>query len=234
MAPIPVALTRGIEVASAYGDRGTFPVVLEGISSKFLFDTGSSYTEVWKRRKSRDKIKSTLTLKDTKANGKEYAFDFLPSTDLKIDKIHWKNIAMASSDGLSEHNELDGSLGGNVLEDYVVTINFKNRLLCLDSFYHPYFTKKSTEIPMIIRGHKPYCLVKIDEKTSCLALLDTGCCINIAPDSLLSPEIVKTLRYQDEISGPWLGNLKSEKVKLEKIILNNLSIQSPSVYVFKS
>lgn len=212
----------------------SIPVVLERRLSKFLLDTGNSYTEIWKGRKPRKEIKSSLTMKDRKANGKEYLFEILPGEDLKLGKIHWTNISMATSAGLSDHKELDGSVGGNVLEHFVVTVDYRNRRLLLDSSYHPHSKKRSIEMPMVIRNHKPYCIVKLDGGASCLALLDTGCCINIAPDSLLTKSLVKKFHYTDEIFGPWLGRLKCEKLIQGKIELTNLCVPLKTLHVFKA
>jgi len=66
-----------------------------------------------------------------------------------------------------------GILGGNILENFVVTVDYLRQQLSLSSACEQ--SGKAIILPMRVRDHVPYCDVGLDNHQLVSALIDTGC-----------------------------------------------------------
>lgn len=210
------------------------PVELNQQSLQMMLDTGWAYSSLWEDAKPIIGKMESLRLLGTKANKKEYLFSLFTANNLKLGNLCLKNVAMSVEEGLVKHKNLSGFLAGNILENFVVTVDYLNNRIILASSSRTKESKKAIVVPMILREHRPFCMVRLNDELECIAMLDTGCPFSIAADSLLIPILPKKLSYRHELSGPWLGDLKSAKVSLKKLKLGTSILVPPPIEIFPS
>jgi len=208
------------------------PAQINSRHLELMIDTGCSHTELWKQTMPGIAKVNNDQLRGTKANGEEYFFGFFRARDLKLGNLVLPNVAMAVDDGLVRHKTLSGFLGGNILENFVVTVDYlKRQTIIATSFKHDR-SKELVTVPMLLRNHCPYCTVKLDGELEVLALLDTGCPSSMSPESLLQSILPKKLNYKHHVLGPWLGCLSTERVELKSLRIGAGNLKSPIFEVF--
>jgi tetratricopeptide (TPR) repeat protein len=212
-----------------YDDGGHFsvPAQVNGHSLRLMLDTGCGHSDLWKQAMSGVAEVDKTQLLGTYANGSEYKFSSFRARDLKLGDLTLSNVAMAVDDGLVGHKTIGGFLGGNILENFVVTVDYKKKQVILASSFSQRTSKSAIVAPMWIRSHRPRCRVRLDGKLEIVAMLDTGCPSSMSADSLLKPILSKKLDYKEHISGPWLGELSSESVRFKSVSIGAADFESP-------
>jgi hypothetical protein len=167
-----------------------------------------------------------------KANGKEYSAGFFRTQNAKLGHSTLKRLAMGVEDGLIGHKTLSGFLGGNVLENFVVTIDYEMKQLILTSAFKHSGADNLIMQPMTVRTHRPYSTINLNGKLDVTALIDTGCPFNMSADWLSEPILSNKLSYKQKISGPWLGSLNSECIQLDSLGLGAASFKGVTLHVF--
>jgi len=222
-------------VLSFHYDNGghiCVPVQVNGHPLQLMLDTGCAHSDLWKQAMPGVAKMDKVQLRGTKADGKESLSGFFRARDLKLDTLTLPNVAMGVNDGLVGHKTLSGFLGGNILENFVVTVDYTKKQVILATSSQQDITKKAITVPMRIRKHHPICSVRLDGKLDVMALLDTGCPCSMSPDSLLKPILPKKLACKEHMSGPWLGNLSVENVRLKSVGLGASNLEAPIFDVF--
>lgn len=225
---------RAVVLAFQYDDGGHFhvPVQVNGHSLRLMLDTGCGHSDLWKQAMPGVADIDKTQLRGTYANGSEYKFGSFRARDLKLGDLTLSNVAMAVDDGLVGHKAISGFLGGNILENFVVTVDYKNNQVILASSFPQRKSKNAIVVPMWMREHRPHCSVRLDGKLEVAALLDTGCPFSMSADSLLKPILTKKLDYKEHISGPWLGELSSEFVRFKSVSIAAAEFEAPIFDVY--
>lgn len=228
-------LKDGSVVLSLHYDNGghiCVPVQVNGHPLQFMLDTGSAHSDLWKQAMPGMAKMDKVQVQGTNANGKEHLCGWFRARDLKLGNLTLPNVAMEADEGLIGHKTLSGFLGGNVLENFVVTIDYSRKQVILSNSFEKNSSKKAIIVPMRIRNHLPHCSVKLDGRLEVMALLDTGCPDNMSADSLLKPVLEKKLAFYERTSGPWLGNLSVGSIRLKSVQLGDSNFEAPIFVVF--
>lgn len=211
------------------GGKICVPVQVNGQPLKLMLDTGCEHSDLWKKAMPGVARTDKAELGKTK-NGEDYQSGFFRLKKLKLGNLTLTNVPMAVDEGLDDHKTLSGFLGGNILENFVVTIDYSKKQLILAASRH----RASNEIvvPMRIRHHRPYCTVRLNGKLDIAALVDTGSTRNLSADSLLKPILSKKLIYTHVVSGPWLGTIPGSYVRLKSLAVGSSNMERPIFSVF--
>ena len=219
-----------------YDDGGghiSVPAEVNGHLLQLMLDTGNSHSELWKQAMPGVAKIENAQLKDTKANGDEYFFGFFRARDLKLGNLTLPNVAMAVDDGLVKHKTICGFLGGNILENFVVTVDYTKKEIILATSFKVKATKKPIVVPMImIQDHRPCCCVKLNGKSELVAVLDTGSPSSMIPDSLIKPIQSTKLIYNHHASGTWMGDMRIARGQVKSLTLGSFDFKPPMVDVF--
>lgn len=217
-----------------YDGEGHFsvPARVNGQPLRLMLDTGCGHSDLWKQAMPGVAEVDKTLLRGTNASGKEYNFGSFRARDLRLGDLNLSNVAMAANDGLVGHKTIGGFLGGNILENFVVSIDYEKKQVTLANSIDLEKSKNAVIVPMGIRKHQPHCLVTLDEKLEVSALLDTGCPFSMSADSLLKPILAKKLDYKEHMSGPWLGELSCEGVRFKTVGLGGANFEAPIFDVY--
>lgn len=228
--------SRPIVLSFQYDGGGHFsvPAQVNGHSLRLMLDTGCGHSDLWKQAMPGVAEMDRTQLRGTSANGSKYSYGSFRARDLKLGDLTLANLAMGVDDGLVGHKTISGFLGGNILENFVVTVDYRKKQILLASSFDQNRFKNAVVVPMRISHHLPHCSVRLDAKLEVTALLDTGCPFSMSADSLLKPILPRKLGYKDTICGPWLGQLSSEGVRLMTVGLGGANFQAPILDVYPS
>lgn len=208
------------------------PAQINGQSIEMMLDTGCGHCDVWKDKLAGIATTEKTLLHNTDAQGRELSHAWFRARSLKLGHVTIPNVAMAVQDGLPGHKTLSGFLGGNILENFVVSVDYANKLVILARSITPDKSKNAVVVPMWLDTHCPHCMVTLDGKVDVAALLDTGSPSSMAPDSFLQPLLSKPLKFNQHAGGPWLGALRVEDIRLNKISIGELNLDKPIFEVF--
>lgn len=194
------------------GGQIAVPVEINDKMYDFALDTGCAQTTLWKsaERKQDSMIIHSLVF-----------------------GAAFKDLAVNIEKCNAEPKDICGLLGNNILENFVVTIDFERERVILSSRYEASTTKQSISVPMFLHEHQPYCRVRLDDKIQYVALLDTDA-RSMVPDSLIRKVLPKNLKYDDQIQGVWLGKIRSKSVHLKSITIGSETMKAPRFDVFKA
>jgi tetratricopeptide (TPR) repeat protein len=142
------------------------------------------------------------------------------------------NVAMEVDEGLLKHRTLSGFLGGNILENFVVTVDYEKKQVILANSLERNTSKEAIIVPMKINKHRPYCSVNLEDRLEVTALLDTGSPGNLSADVLLTPVLENGLIFNERSFGPWLGEVNTGTVRLKSINIGASSFEGPIFEVF--
>jgi tetratricopeptide (TPR) repeat protein len=195
------------------------PADLNGHALKLLIDTGCADTQVSRAAMNRLAQKSDAQLHDKKADGKDRVFGCFKARELILDNLDLCNVQIGVYDEVVRDETSSGFLGGNVLGNFVVTIDYLNKKVILADSFKQDISKNSIIVPMIVRNDCPYCMVRIDGKLERLALLDTGAPFSNSADALIASILPKKFEFTEQMTGPWLGDLRSRIFQLRRIEL---------------
>ncbi|MBX9723773.1 MAG: tetratricopeptide repeat protein [Candidatus Obscuribacterales bacterium] len=213
-------------------DHICLPAKVNSQSLELMLDTGCAHSNLWNKAMSRIAKVDNTQLRNKKANGKEYSYGFFKARKIKLGTLLLQNVAMSIREGLVGHKTLSGLLGGNILEQFVVTIDYEKKQTIIATSFINDRSKKLVIVPMRLRNHCPYCMVCLDGKLELMAMLDTGCPLSMSADSLVQSLLPRKLDYKQHISGPWLGSLSSEKVQMKSLRVGSANFKQPSLEVF--
>ncbi len=208
------------------------PAKVNGHSVRLMLDTGCSHSDLWKHAMPGIAVAGPVKLKGTMANGTSYEYGFFKAREFKMGDLALPNVSLAEQTGLEGHKSLSGFLGGNILENFVVQIDYTKHKVVLFTEFDQSRTSNAIIIPIKMRTHRPYCNVILNGKLNLMALIDTGCPYSMSADSLLKPILIGKLDYNYRISGPWLGNLSSAKVLLNSVEIGGAKSGSLLIDVF--
>lgn len=209
------------------------PAQVNGRLLELMVDTGCAHSELWKRFAPEMVSTETAKLKGTTANGTEYKSGVFSAGSLTLGSLTMPNIALNVNEGLSDSKTLCGLLGGNILENFVVTIDYANSQVLLRSAWKPDGNKKLIKVPMtMVRDHRPYCAIKFDGQLEFMALLDTGSPHCMAADALVRPLLSDGVSYNKSITGPWLGRVSYATVTLKSIEMGKTNFLMQPIAVF--
>jgi hypothetical protein len=208
------------------------PITIDGHHFDFMLDTGCCHSNLWKSALPGETVLEKIRLRESKASGQESAHPFFVAKELKLGKMLIKNVPFVVDDGLIEHETLSGFLGGNILENFVVKIDFSEKLIFLGGSINQVKVKKGIKVPLLVRNHRPYCSFRLNDKFEVMGLIDTGSLSNIASDALLEPLLPKKLELTDQVYGPWLGHLDISKVTFKKLSVKNINTYNPQFKIF--
>ncbi|HEY9684033.1 MAG TPA: hypothetical protein V6C86_20795 [Oculatellaceae cyanobacterium] len=210
------------------------PLQVNDHALRFILDTGSETSDLWMRGTSGVAELDHVRLPNTKASGAKYFSGCFRARDLKLGHIVLPRVLMEVDEGLFEHKNLDGFLGGNILENFVVTVDYRKKVVVFSSLVENHDSEEWIVIPLWTRDHLPYCSIRLNGSHEFRAQLDTGSLANMSADSLLKPAVDQKFTFSERSSGPWLGNLWVEPIELEYLELSGRSFQSPIVEVFSA
>ncbi len=200
---------------------------------ELMLDTGCNHSELWKQAMPQIGKLENVPLRGATANGTGYSYGSFTARSIQLDTVTLPTVSMAVNDGLVGHKSLSGFLGGNILENFIVTVDYLNKKVILSSSLKPSGLNPIIILPMRVRDHKPYCSVTLDDRIVVSALLDTGGPFNISPDSLLKP-IQTEFIFKGHIAGPWIGRLDSNHVRLKSIKLGKSNFDAPYFDVYSA
>ena len=226
--------SRPVVLPFEYDTGGHFyvPAQVNGNSLRLMLDTGCGHSDIWKQAMPGVAEINKTRLRGTSANGNEYNYATFRARDLKLGDLTLSNVAMNVDDGLVGHKTISGFLGGNILENFVVTVDYRNKQVILANSFEQNKSKNTVVLPVTIHEHHPHCRVRLDGKLEVSALLDTGCPFSMSADSLLQPILSRKLNYKEKISGPWLGELSSESVRLKTVGVGVANFEAPIFDVY--
>jgi tetratricopeptide (TPR) repeat protein len=209
------------------------PVQIDGHPRKLMLDTGCIHSDLWKKAMPEVSIAENVQLIRTK-NGEDYQSSFLRVRELKLDNLSLPNVSMAVGNGLDSHTTLSGFLGGNILENFVVKVDYSKKLVILASSLEHHRSTKEIVLPMMIRQHRPYCSVTLDGKLHFEALVDTGSSSNISADSLIKPIMTEKFICTDVMTGPSIGMAPMEFLRLKSLEVDSSKFEGPMFAVFST
>lgn len=180
------------------------------------------------------KEKSGPRMKGRKATGEPWDIRFFVAKNLTVGKMSLEKFPFMTSDDGMESDRINGLIGGNLLAQSVVKIDYANKKIRVSQSLDANSTKGMVGIPLIVKGNRPYCAVKIDGKLDCIALLDTGCPCNLSANSLLAPILPPNLKYNDKSGGPWLGQLDMDTVRFKSVSVSGIEVANQVFDVFKA
>ena len=215
-----------------YGGHLCVPVQVNGHPLQFILDTGSSLSDLWKQAMPGVARVDKVQLRTPNADGTESVSGLFRARKLELGNLTLSNVAMQVDEGPVGYKALSGFWGGNILENFVVTVDYVKKQVILANSFEQSRLKKAIIVPMILRTFRPHCTVSLDGKADVIALLDTGSPFNVSADSLLKPVLDKKLAFNQHIWGPWVGNLRTESVRLMSVKLGASNIESPIFQVF--
>lgn len=213
-------------------DHICLPALIDGKLLFLMLDTGCNHTELWKHSPVTAVRKNNIKLVGSRASGKNYTYGFSKLQNLKLGKFMLYKVPVAINDGLVQHKTLSGFLGGNILENFVLTVDYFKRQVCLNPSPEFRTSKKAIVVPMTIYDHRPYCSVLLSDNLEVKALLDTGCPFSLAADALVSSISQDKSPFDHFVSGPWIGKLRSKTVKLKTLRLGGRNFKNYATYVF--
>ncbi len=208
------------------------PVQVNGRHLQLMLDTGCTHSALWTQAMPRLGKTDSVRLESAKADRTKYLDGFFRARNLKLGDLTLSNVAMSITDGIVGHKTIGGFLGGNILENFVVTVDYSKKQITLATSFAEEMSKNAIVVPLIIRHHLPYCSVKLDRKVDAMALIDTGAPGNVSPDSLLKPILPKPLRFNHRLSGPWIGTLKSSTVQVASLVIDSSNFEAQIFEVF--
>jgi tetratricopeptide (TPR) repeat protein len=226
--------SRPVVLPFHYDEGGHLHVLAQvnGHPLQLMLDTGCGHSDLWKKALPGVAEMDKTLLRATNASGKGFNYGSFRARDLKLGDLTLSNVAMGVDDGLVGHRTINGFLGGNILENFVVTVDYRKKQVVLAGSVEQNRSKSAIIVPIWIQEHQPHCRVRLDEKIEVAALLDTGCPFSMSADSLVNPILAKKLDYKDHIYGPWLGELSSESVRLKIVSLGGANFEAPIVDVY--
>lgn len=208
------------------------PVQVNGHPLRLMLDTGCAHSDLWEQAMAGVAKSDGAKSEGRKANGKVYQYGSFRARDLKLGTLTLKNVVMEVHEGLVGHKTLSGFLGGNILENFIVTVDYSKKQVTLATSVERSRSRKAFILPMWIRQHTPFCKVRLNEKLELTAVLDTGCPRSMSPDSLLKGILQKELVFKNQIYGPWFGVLDCERVRLKSVGLGEKTFEAPIFDVF--
>lgn len=216
------------------GNHIGVPSQVNGHALELMLDTGCGHTDIWKNAVSKISAVEKVRLRKKKANGDEYFSEFFTSRDMNLDSLSVPNFIFSVNEGLPEHKTMRGFLGGNLLENFVVAIDYSKKQVTLSNTFSSKLSSNAVVVPMLIRSHQPHCAVKLDGKLDSIVLLDTGCPVSTSADSTVKSILPWKYEYTGYISGPWLGLLRRAHVSLKSIQIGCVDFGELNVDVFPS
>ncbi len=208
------------------------PAQLNRHSIKMMLDTGCGHSDLWKDKMAGIATMDEVQLHDFNAQNKPYSYGWFRAQSLTLGNLTIPNVAMEAQDGLPGHPTLSGFLAGNILENFVVTIDYSKKQIILARSIDLDKSKNAVVVPMWLDLHRPFCYVKLDGKVDVAALLDTGAPSNMAPDTLLQPILSKQLIFDEHAGGPWMGDLRVHHIHLKSVAIGRSCMSNPIFEVY--
>jgi tetratricopeptide (TPR) repeat protein len=229
-------LRSSVDLPFHYDTGGHICVPLEvnGHAFQFILDTGSANSDLWKDATVGVATLEKVKVPGTNAGGRVHLYSWFRARQVKLGNLMIPNVAMESDTGLSEHSTLSGFLGGNLLENFVVTIDYAKKRVILSDSLEPFRLKQAILMPMTLRDHRPHCKVTLNGKLTVVATLDTGSSANLAAASLIKPVLRNDITYREHTSGPWLGDLSIAPTQFKNLRLGAATVDAPIIDVFPS
>lgn len=216
-----------------YGHMGVIAQV-NGLKRELLLDTGCSDSSIWKYAVKGIGNPEKQKLLRKKASGKDMPKGFTRIKSIKLGSLDLQNVAMLIDDEGRYGATMSGYLGGNLLENFVVKVDYRNSTLTLTTNVSQQVLNRNLTMPMILKNKRPCCFTQLDRKLKVLAMIDTGATRSLMADALVKPLLTKRLQFKGKTCGPWLGNLSIEKVKFKNLTLGDIHFVSPTIEVFPS
>ena len=209
----------------------TVPAYLNQTAVQLMVDTGCGRTRVWDSQLIR---KEGTILQSQEADGNSYSYGFAECRKVELGSLAFSNLPLVVDTKPSHEKPVYGLLAGNILENFVVKIDYQTRKVILSNSLESSDTTKTTVVPMRLRDHCPICNVLVNGTMRASALLDTGSPSSLATDSLLDSNLTDKLSYPNKISGPWLGKLSSQKISIKRLRIGSLDCKSLVLNVYHS
>ena len=216
------------------GGHLTVPVGLDGKTLQVTLDTGSAMTSIKKAAMQNLDRHPNFDRSFIRADGRRETAGQILVNDFSLDTAQFKNVQVDVADWVAEKEASSGLLGGDVLKTCVVKIDYANKKIVLTKTCDSIFSQDAIIVPLIIRDNCPYCFVRVDDQFDRPAVLDTGAPLCLAADALLEPVLPKNMKFGDTATGPWLGDISSETIRLKKIGFENYGFTSPLCKVFQA
>jgi tetratricopeptide (TPR) repeat protein len=213
------------------GSHMAVPVVVNDHPVRFMLDTGADTSALFQRAIPAVASLGKVRVPSVKSNGQEDTVGFVNASSLKLANLSLSNVPLEVRDDKS-HKTMSGHLGGNLLENFAVTIDYSSKQIILSRKFAGTISDRAVVVPIWQAGHQPICQIKLDDKVEVAALLDTGCPHSLCADALLGPLCPKRLRFNKSINGIWLDNLHVGMVKLTSMQMGNKRFNVPVLNVF--
>ncbi|MBN9394719.1 MAG: tetratricopeptide repeat protein [Candidatus Melainabacteria bacterium] len=212
------------------GGKICISAMVNGKPIQLMLDTGCRHSDLW--HKSMPKVFEDRGLKiDRVVRAKNLKPGLVKVRELKLGGLTLSDFPMGLDEGLSDHKTLGGFLGGNFLENFVVTIDYSKKqvIFAAPSRYLP--PQNCISVPLKVNQHSPYCAITLDETLRYEALVDTGSSSNLSADALLTPILKEPVAWSRIESGPWFGVFTVGDVKLKSLTVSTFNIKDPIVAV---
>lgn len=208
---------------------------VNGHSLRLMLDTGCGHSSLFKEVITPNTKLIRLAARKTKINAKQNCRGFLRARSVRFSTLTLLNVAFAIENPHVKHPTFDGYLGSNILENFVVTIDYSKKQVILATRIRQEKSKTAIIVPIITRDQRPCCRVKLNGKLDVAAILDTGCSCSVSAESLLKPILEDKLSYQDGlITGQWITELRTAKIPLKSLEMASSNFEPPLLHVFSS
>lgn len=206
-------------------------VLINRKPKELMLDTGCPWSELWEEAVPTTTKSEKFILSEDRT-GIDTAFRVAGLRDLEIGRLKVFKMPFALGVGLPHHRTLSGFLGNNVLENFIVTVDYGKKQLTLSNAAEFRDPPASFAVPMMVRSQNPFCQILLDNKLSCAASVDTGGALNIASDALFEPIFSRPLNCTGAIAGPGIGFTWCENLRVKSLSLGPYSSKEPIFDVF--
>lgn len=206
---------------------------VNGLPVELMLDTGCSRSDIW-RVPLLEHAKTFNVHPTTSQLGTRYQSGIFRLRELRLGTLVLRNIAMAIDTGLGHHRTLIGFLGGNVLQNCAVSIDYAKKQVTFAAASNVHPSSNAIDVPIIIRDHTPFCAVTLDNQLTYPAQIDTGSPYSCAPDSLVRPILRKALSCTTVMNGPFIGTVPVEYLRFKSLAVGTQTIKDPMLAVFRA
>lgn len=200
--------------------------LVNGTPLQLMLDTGREHSPLW--CKSMPKVVEGKDFKfDRVMRAKKLKPGLVKVRQLMLGGLALSDFPMGLHEVLSNHKALGGYFGGNILEKFVVTIDYAKKQVTLNapSRYLP--PQNCISVPFKVNQNTPYCSITLDETLGCEALVDTGSLSNFSIDALLKTVLKEPVDWSRTEAHLGAGAFIVGDVKFKSLTVGTFTTKDP-------